>query len=55
MAKYIAYIYYSGCVEAEGDTEEEAIDYARNQLPFSCDTEDDITVQPCDREEEQDE
>lgn len=49
MAKFVASIYYSGCVEAEGETEEEAIDNARNQLLFSSD-EDYIVVEKCEED-----
>lgn len=39
MAKYVATIYYTGSAEGEGETEEEAIENARIELPFYYDTE----------------
>ncbi|MGN1109507.1 MAG: hypothetical protein ACI4RK_09020 [Oscillospiraceae bacterium] len=53
MAKYVATIYYTGQVDGEGETEEEAIENARIELPFNYDTED-ITVEKCDEEESHD-
>ena len=38
MSKYKAIIYYSGCSEGYGDTEEEALNSAENNMPIDANT-----------------